>query len=79
MRVAPDAGTPAPVTVATAVVGIGGTPTLVAAQQLVGATAQWRATVTMLANLVGQRVVVRIVDTLGNTSLTGTSDFALVP
>jgi len=79
LRVTPDAGAPALEQITAAIADDAVQPTLTPGTPVSGTTNSWTWPVTMPADLVGKRVVVRLQDVDGNASLTGFADFALAP
>lgn len=80
LRVTPDAGAPALEQITAAITDDGAAqPTLTPGTPVAGTTNSWTWPVTMPADLVGKRVIVRLQDVDGNAILTGLADFALAP
>ena len=78
LRVTPDAEAPALEQITAAITADGAAqPTLTPGTPVTGTTNSWTWPVTMPAELVGTRVIVRLQDVNGNASLTGLADFAL--
>ena len=79
VEVTSDSGMHAPQAISAGLINSNDTPNLVPGQPVSGVTNQWTWSVTMPADLTGQRVVVQILDAHGNGSMSGVSDFALAP
>ena len=78
LRVTPDAEAPVLEQITAAITADGAAqPTLTPGTPVTGTTNSWTWPVTMPAELVGTRVIVRLQDVNGNASLTGLADFAL--
>jgi hypothetical protein len=79
LRVTPDADAPMIEQISAAITDDAAEPTLTPGTSVIGTPNSWTWPMTMPADLVGKRVIVRLQDVKGNVSVTGLTDFALVP
>jgi hypothetical protein len=80
LRVTPDADAPVIEQISAAITDdTAGEPTLTPGTPVAGTPNSWTWPVTLPADLVGKRIIVRLQDLNGNVSVTGLSDFALAP